>query len=117
MTEETLQEQVESWLQAQMPVISMHGGTSAVREADPETGEVVIELGGACSGCGIGPRTEEQILVNLVKDVPAATDVTVKFLGDGSEDWDYSQAESFMGIDRREGGRGGSIETGGSDHF
>ena len=43
---EDLAERVELWLTRELPIIQMHGGTSTVREADPETGEVVVELGG-----------------------------------------------------------------------
>lgn len=103
---------VETWLTAQMPIIKMHGGTSAVREADPETGEVVIELGGTCSGCGISPRTAQRIKLDLAQEFPDVTDVTVRFASDGADNWGVDQAESVMGIDRNEGGRGGRGESG-----
>ena len=73
---------VERWLAAQMPIIQMHGGESAVRKADRESGEVVIELGGACSGCGISPRTAHRIKTDLADDFEAVTDVTVRFSAD-----------------------------------
>ncbi|MEE6211062.1 NifU family protein [Salarchaeum sp. III] len=111
-TDASLHDEVETWLTAQMPIIKMHGGTSAVREADPETGEVVIELGGTCSGCGISPRTAQRIKTELAKEFPRVTDVTVRFASDGSDNWGTEQAESVMGIDRNEGGRGGRGESG-----
>ena len=61
MTDESLKSRVEQWMVAQMPIIQMHGGTSVVREANPETGQVVVELGGTCSGCGISNITAQNI--------------------------------------------------------
>ena len=115
-----LQSRVETWLTAQMPIIQMHGGTSAVREADPETGRVVVELGGACSGCGISSRTTQNIKIDLAKEFDEVDDVVVRTGDDGAADWDVERAESYMGIDRNEGGRGGRGESSahGSDtHF
>jgi Fe-S cluster biogenesis protein NfuA len=111
-SEESLRSRIETWLAGQMPIIQMHGGTSAVRTADPETGEVVIELGGACDGCGISGRTAQNIKMDLWKEFEAVEDVTVRVGDDGSGDWDLDQPESFMGIDRNEGGRGGRGESG-----
>jgi len=103
---------VETWLTAQMPIIKMHGGTSAVREANPDTGEVVVELGGTCSGCGISPRTAQRIKLDLAQEFDEVTDVTVRFASDGADNWGVDQPESIMGIDRNEGGRGGRGESG-----
>jgi len=105
-----LRERVERWLTAQMPIIRTHGGDSAVRRADPESGEVVVELGGACAGCGISPRTADRIRTALVADFDAVTDVTVRFSDDSASDWTTGQPESYAGIDRNEGGRGGRGE-------
>lgn len=104
--EPTLVDRVESWLEAEMSIISNHGGTSAVRKADPEDGEVIIELGGTCSGCGISPITAENIERELSNAVDAIEDVTVRFADAGGSQWDVQQRESVMGIDRTEGGRG-----------
>ena len=114
---ETLHARVESWLGVQMPIIQNHGGTSAVRKADPDDGEVVIELGGTCSGCGISPITADNIERELLKEFPEVTDVTVRFADTGGSQWETEQRESVMGIDLTEGGRG---DWGGSDesnHF
>jgi Fe-S cluster biogenesis protein NfuA len=105
-----LHERVETWLASQMPVIQIHGGTSAVRKADPDDGEVVIELGGACSGCGISPRTAQTIKIELAAEFEAVTDVTVRFTDSDSNDWATDQAESYMGVEQNEGGRGGRGE-------
>ena len=112
MTEDddSLTARVERWLTGQMPIISMHGGESAVQKADPETGEVVVELGGACSGCAISPRTAQNIKIDLGKDFEEVEDVTVRVADDGTSGWDVDQPESIMGIDRNEGGRGGRGE-------
>jgi len=117
---EDLQSRVETWLTAQMPIIQMHGGTSAVREADPEKGRVVVELGGACAGCGISSRTTQNIKIDLAKEFDEVSDVVVRTGDDGATDWDIERAESYMGIERNEGGRGGRGESSahGSDtHF
>lgn len=107
---ESLKARVERWLTAQMPIIRMHGGTSAVREADPDAGRVVVELGGACEGCAVSPRTTQNIKVDLAKEFDEVDDVVVR-IGDGeSGRMSADHAESFMGIDRNEGGRGGRGE-------
>ena len=108
--DEELRDRVERWLTAQMPIIQTHGGESAVRRADPASGEVVIELGGACAGCGISPRTATRIETSLAEEFDAVTDVTVRFSDDSASDWTTGQPESYMGIDRNEGGRGGRGE-------
>jgi Fe-S cluster biogenesis protein NfuA len=106
--EDTLHDRVERWLVAQMPIIQMHGGTSAVREANPETGEVVVELGGTCSGCGISNVTAENIRADLITSFPEVDDVTVRVPSSG----DHGDATV-------EGGRGGELrhETESADHF
>jgi Fe-S cluster biogenesis protein NfuA len=110
--EETLKSRVETWLTAQMPIIQMHGGTSAVRKADPDSGEVVVELGGACEGCGISDRTAHNIKLDLAEEFDDVEDVTVRVGDGGSGGWDLDQPESYMGVDRNEGGRGGRGESG-----
>ncbi|MFB6137652.1 MAG: NifU family protein [Halobacteriaceae archaeon] len=107
--EGTLRERVERWLAAQMPIIRMHGGESAVQVADPTTGEVVVELGGACSGCGISPRTAQNIKVELAAEFDDVSSVVVR-VADDDAGWEHEQAESYMGVERNEGGRGGRGE-------
>lgn len=102
----TLRERVEAWLSREMPIIQMHGGTSAVRTADPETGEVVIELGGTCAGCGISDITVGNIEGQLYRDFPEIEELTVRTPDVGAEQWDRESKESVMGIDLSEGGRG-----------
>jgi len=107
MTEEdTLAERVEDWMVGQMPIIQMHGGTSVVREADPDAG--VVELGGTCSGCGISDVTAQNIKRDLILDFDEIDDVVVKVPSTGE-----------VGESTVEGGRGGDLQfsTEGADHF
>lgn len=104
---EDLRERIESWLSVQMPMIQSHGGTSAVREVDAERGHVVVELGGACSGCGISRQTEGRIREELIEGFDAVKSVSVMFLSDSSGGWAIDQPDNYVGIDRNEGGRGG----------
>lgn len=101
-----MRERIESWLSVQMPIIQMHGGTSAVKSVDPDSGRVAVEMGGTCAGCGISPRTAERVRENLTSEFDDITEVDVQFLDD-SESLGVEQAESVMGIDRTQGGRGG----------
>jgi Fe-S cluster biogenesis protein NfuA len=105
---DTLAERVEDWLVAQMPIIRTHGGTSAVRKADPETGEVVVELGGTCSGCGVSDVTARNLRADLLRDFPAVEEVTVRVPSTGEH-----------GEETVEGGRGGDLQfaTESADHF
>lgn len=116
-SEEALRAHVESWLADEMGIIQNHGGTSAVREVDPESGEVVIELGGTCSGCGISSITAENIERELPRQLPSVADVTVRFADVGGDQWGIEQRESVMGIDLTEGGRGDWGGSNESNHF
>lgn len=102
-----LRERIDSWLSLQMPMIDMHGGTSAVREVDADAGRVTVELGGACSGCGISQTTEQTLDEELAAHFDEIETVSVQYVGDESGGWATDQAENYMGIDRNEGGRGG----------
>ncbi|EJN59469.1 Fe-S cluster biogenesis protein NfuA, 4Fe-4S-binding domain [Halogranum rubrum] len=99
MTEESLQKRIENWMVGQMPIIQMHGGTSVVREANPETGEVTVELGGTCSGCGISNLTAQNIKRDLIMDFEEVQDVTVRVPSTGDS-----------GSSTVEGGRGGDLQ-------
>jgi len=98
---ESLKERVEDWMVGQMPIIQMHGGTSAVREADPEEGVVVVELGGTCSGCGISDVTAQNIKRDLITDFDDIEEVHVKVPSTGE-----------TGSSTVEGGRGGDLQYG-----
>lgn len=99
MSEESLKSRVEKWIVKQMPIIQMHGGTSMVREANPETGEVVVELGGTCSDCGISNVTAQNIQRDLFMEFEEIEDVQIKVPSTGD-----------MGSDTVEGGRGGDVQ-------
>jgi len=65
-----LQDRVVNFLRRNFPQIQMHGGNAAIQRLDPETGEVEIQLGGACSGCGISPMTIQAIKSRMVEEIP-----------------------------------------------
>lgn len=100
-----LQSAIEEWLADELPVIQMHGGTSAVREIDLATGDVVIELGGGCVGCEVADVTSRNIEAGLRRDFPEIDSVTVR-VPDADAFGARSGQGSLMGIDRTEGGRG-----------
>ena len=99
MSDESLKSRVETWMVKQMPIIQMHGGTSMVREANPETGQVVVELGGTCSGCGISNITAQNIQRDLFLEFEEIEDVQIKVPSTGD-----------TGADTVEGGRGGDLQ-------
>jgi Fe-S cluster biogenesis protein NfuA len=101
MSETSLKERVEEWMVGQMPIIRMHGGRSMVREADPETGTVSVELGGSCAGCGISDLTAQNIKRDLIQDFEEVTEVHVLVPSTGE------QGEATV-----EGGRGGELQYG-----
>ncbi|PSQ15234.1 hypothetical protein BRD00_14725 [Halobacteriales archaeon QS_8_69_26] len=68
--EKSLEDRVENFLRRNFPQIQMHGGTAAIENIDEEAGEVSIQLGGACSGCGISPMTIQAIKSRMVKEIP-----------------------------------------------
>ena len=70
-TEAEVRREVGRFLTRNFPQIAMHGGDAAVEAVDLETGEVWIQLGGACSGCGISPMTVQAIQHRLVREVDA----------------------------------------------
>ena len=108
MSEERLRERVEDWMVGQMPIIQMHGGRSVVREANPETGVVTVELGGTCAGCGISNLTAQNIKRDILADFEEVEEVHVLVPSTGDS-----------GDATVEGGRGGELryETEAADHF
>ena len=65
-----LEERVANFLRRNFPQIQMHGGSAAIQDLDRETGEITIQLGGACSGCGISPMTIQAIKSRMVQEIP-----------------------------------------------
>jgi len=72
---EELRERVGNFLMRNFPQIQMHGGDAAIRDLDPETGEVTVRLTGACSGCGISPMTIQAIKSRMTKEIPEINEV------------------------------------------
>lgn len=68
-SEEEIKSEVELFLKRNFPQIEMHGGDAAVEYVDLDENEVSIELGGACSGCGVSPMTVQAIKRRLTKEI------------------------------------------------
>ena len=73
--ENDLRERITNFLRRNFPQIQMHGGSAAIQHLDAESGEVHIQLGGACSGCGISPMTIQAIKNRMVKEIPEINEV------------------------------------------
>jgi Fe-S cluster biogenesis protein NfuA len=73
--ENELRERITNFLRRNFPQIQMHGGSAAINHLDRESGEVTIQLGGACSGCGISPMTIQAIKSRMVKEIPEISTV------------------------------------------
>ena len=69
-TEDELRERITNFLRRNFPQIQMHGGSAAIQHLDREEGTVTIQLGGACSGCGISPMTIQAIKTRMTKEIP-----------------------------------------------
>jgi len=65
-----LKERISNFLRRNFPQIQMHGGNAAIEDLDREEGSVTIQLGGACSGCGISPMTIQAIKTRMTKEIP-----------------------------------------------
>jgi Fe-S cluster biogenesis protein NfuA len=68
--EDELRERITNFLRRNFPQIQMHGGSAAIQDLDREEGTVSIQLGGACSGCGISPMTIQAIKTRMTKEIP-----------------------------------------------
>ena len=77
-TATSLERDVETFLQGNLPQIAMHGGDASVLDVDPEAGRVRIRLAGACSGCGISPMTIQAITNRLPAEVPGIDEVVAE---------------------------------------
>jgi len=73
--EDDLRERITNFLRRNFPQIQMHGGSAAIQEIDRESGSVSIQLGGACSGCGISPMTIQAIKTRMTKEIPEIQEV------------------------------------------
>ncbi|MBP1923863.1 Fe-S cluster biogenesis protein NfuA [Halorubrum alkaliphilum] len=86
--ENDLRERITNFLRRNFPQIQMHGGNAAISHLDMETGEVHIQLGGACSGCGISPMTIQAIKSRMVKEIPEIETVHADTGASGGADGD-----------------------------
>lgn len=73
-----LEQRVVNFLRRNFPQIQMHGGSATIEELDPEAGRVVVQLSGACSGCGISPMTVQAIEARMIQEIPEIEDVEAK---------------------------------------
>ena len=80
-----LRERITNFLRRNFPQIQMHGGSAAIQELDREEGSVTIQLGGACSGCGISPMTIQAIKTRMTKEIPEINEVVARTGMDGDE--------------------------------
>ena len=87
-----LEERISNFLRRNFPQIQMHGGSAAIQNIDREEGSVHIQLGGACSGCGISPMTIQAIKSRMVKEIP-----------------EIEQVHADTGMDGGGGGHGGGM--------
>jgi len=96
--DDDLRERVTNFLRRNFPQIQMHGGSAAIQHIDRESGEVSIQLGGACSGCGISPMTIQAIKSRMVKEIPEITQVHADTgMGGGGQGGGSSMSPSFPG--------------------
>ncbi len=103
--DDDLRERITNFLRRNFPQIQMHGGSAAIQNIDRETGSVSIQLGGACSGCGISPMTIQAIKTRMTKEIPEITEVHADTGMGGSEGMAGGASPSFPGESR-----GGSVE-------
>lgn len=91
--DDQFEERLKAFMERNFPQIRMHGGAATILSADPETGEVEIQLSGACAGCGISPMTIRALETRLTSEFDAVTEVTA-FAGEPGSQQSTSPAES-----------------------
>jgi Fe-S cluster biogenesis protein NfuA len=91
---EELRESVGRFLRRNFPQIAMHGGDAAIVGLDVGDRSVDIQLGGACSGCGISPMTVMAIKSRLTTEVDGIETVNV---GTNLDDWGSGTKEQAGG--------------------
>jgi Fe/S biogenesis protein NfuA len=104
-----LEDRISNFLRRNFPQIQMHGGSAAITDLDREAGEVSIQLGGACSGCGISPMTIQAIKSRMVKEIPEIETVHAQTGMDGGGD------SGGGGMSPSFPGEGGGDDDGSSD--
>jgi Fe-S cluster biogenesis protein NfuA len=84
-SDDELRERITNFLRRNFPQIQMHGGSAAIQDLNREEGSVTIQLGGACSGCGISPMTIQAIKTRMTKEIPEIDSVHASTGMGGSE--------------------------------
>jgi len=112
-TDDDLREEISNFLRRNFPQIQMHGGSAAVQNLNRETGEVTVQLGGACSGCGISPMTIQAIKSRMVQEIPEVETVHADtgMGGGGHGGRGGGMSPSFPGQTTDESGRDESPEA------
>jgi Fe-S cluster biogenesis protein NfuA len=100
-----LRERISNFLRRNFSQIQMPGGSAAIKESDVEEGRVAIQLGGACSGCGISPMTIQAIKTRMTQEIPEI-DTVHAMTGESAAGGMGGGGPSFPGESR-----GGSIES------
>jgi len=106
-----LEERITNFLRRNFPQIQMHGGSAAIQNIDREAGTVTIQLGGACSGCGISPMTIQAIKTRMTKEIPEIDTVHANTGAEQSEGMAGGASPSMPG-DSRGGEIGGDDDEG-----
>ncbi|ELZ30730.1 MULTISPECIES: NifU family protein [Halorubrum] len=96
--ENELRERITNFLRRNFPQIQMHGGSAAIAHLDREKGEVTVQLGGACSGCGISPMTIQAIKSRMVKEIPEIETVHADTGASAGADGDLGGTSSGGGM-------------------
>ena len=106
-----LEERISNFLRRNFPQIQMHGGNAAIENIDREEGSVTIQLGGACSGCGISPMTIQAIKSRMTKEIPEIDTVHARTGMDDAGGMGGHSSPSMPG-DSRGGEIGGDDDEG-----
>ncbi|WP_436933885.1 NifU family protein [Halovenus marina] len=93
--DDELRERITNFLRRNFPQIQMHGGSAAIQDLNREEGSVTIQLGGACSGCGISPMTIQAIKTRMTKEIPEIDQVNA-MTGMGGQEGMAGGAEGGM---------------------
>jgi Fe/S biogenesis protein NfuA len=105
--EDELRERITNFLRRNFPQIQMHGGSAAIQNLDRQEGTVTIQLGGACSGCGISPMTIQAIKTRMTKEIPELDTVHASTGMSGNEGMSGGAGQSPSFPDET---RGGDVE-------
>lgn len=97
VSDEDLRENISNFLRRNFPQIQMHGGSAAIQNLDRDEGSVTIQLGGACSGCGISPMTIQAIKSRMTKEIDEIDTVNANTGGGGGHGDAGDGSPSFPG--------------------